>query len=461
MNVLILMVDEMAAWAIGSGVRTPNIDRLAARGVTYEAAYTPSPICVPARAAIATGKYVYETGNWSSAEAYDGRVPGWAHQVRDAGFEAVSIGKLHYKNGSLDTGFERQIEPIHIPGGEGWVRGLLRKPLCDYAPTAEMAQQIGPGHTAYHDFDRRVAREACEWLSDPARRARPWCAFVSFLSPHYPLIAPPEEYAQYDPAADAQAPEPVPDHPILQEMAGFFDHDAHFDADTRGIARASYRALCSFVDRLVGQVVDALEASGQAEDTLVLFTSDHGDMLGQHGFWAKSVMYEASARVPLIICGPGITPGRRDDPVSLIDIAPTVAQAMGLEVGAYTGRSLLAAPQDDSRTVLSEYHDGGASVGLTMVRWDDGGGRWKYVHYAEGYPPQLFELTADPQEAHNLASERPDQVAQARRRLSVWMDPEEVNLRAHADQALVIEQLGGRDALLAREQWNFTPADSR
>ena len=463
MNVLFIMCDEMSWWGMGHEnprVQTPNLDALAARGTRFTSAYTPSPICVPARASVATGKHVHETGHWSSAEAYDGTIPSYGHVLRDAKKTCVSIGKLHYRNGTDDTGFEEQIEPIHIPDGTGWVRGLLRKPVCSYDATAELAEMIGPGDSEYLQFDQRVATRACEWLSDARRKAQDWCGFVSFLSPHYPLIAPQAFYDLYDPKmfeAERQAP---PDHPILQELVQFFSHDDHFTRETRGIATASYYALCTFLDAQVGKVLTALENSGQAENTLVIFTSDHGEMLGEKGFWTKSNMYESSARVPLILAGPGIAHATRDDPVSLIDVAPTICAAMDVPSRQFSGHDLRQRP-DGSRTVLSEYHDGGASVGITMVRWNDGAECWKYVHYAEGQPAQLFNLTTDPAEESDLAPDHPDTCAEALHRLSRWMDPERVNAKAHADQAERVATMGGRDTLLAAPQWNFTPADSR
>jgi choline-sulfatase len=459
MNILLIMADELSTWGLGcydaAQKHTPNIDALAARGTRFDAAYTPSPICVPTRAAIACGRYVHEIGYWSSAEAYDGRVPSWGHKLQQAGIETTSIGKLHYRNATDDTGFDRQIEPIHIPGGTGWVRGLLRKPVCEYDATAELAEMIGPGESDYIQYDRRVTAETEQWLADPARRARPWAAFISYVSPHYPLIAPPEFYNLYDARALESGPEPLPDHPVLREIAGFFSHDEHFTPQTRGIARAGYFGLCAFIDAQVGRVLTALEASGQADETLVIFSSDHGEMLGHKGFWTKSTMYEDAARIPLIASGPGVTPGLRQDPVSLIDLAPTICEATGAEA-EFPGRSLLA-PPDLDRTVISEYHDGGSPVGMTMVRWGD----WKYIHYAEGHPPQFFNLARDPDENTDLSTAESEALAEARRRMAAILDPEEANTRAHADQARRVAELGGRDKLLAEPQWNFTPADSR
>jgi choline-sulfatase len=459
-NTLFLMVDEMAWWAVGSaaslGAKTPNIDALAARGMVFDAAYTPSPICVPARAAIATGRDVHETGYWSSAEPYDGALPSWGHRLREVGVEVVSIGKLHYRDEGDDTGFDRQIRPLHVHEGKGWLLGLLRRPVPRYDATAELAEDLGAGWTGYTRYDLGVTEAACAWLAEPERKARPWAAFVSWLSPHYPLIAPEEFLSLYDPADYTRPAEEVPDHPILREIAGFFAHDRHFTDDTRGLAHAAYRALCTFIDAEVGKVLAALDAAGQADDTLVIFTSDHGDMMGEKGFWTKSVMYESSVRVPLIVAGPGVAPGRRVDPVSLIDIAPTISAAMGQSCAGFSGRSLLA-PPEPGRSVLSEYHDGGCSVGMTMLRWQaPDGTQWKYVHYAEGHPPRLFDLTADPGETTDLATARPDIRAEAEARLAAIMDPEAVNARAHADQVRKMAEHGGRAAILGIPQWNFT-----
>jgi len=429
MNVLVMMVDEMSWWALGhvdAGVHTPNIDRLAARAQRFTQAYTPSPICVPTRAAIATGRYVHETRNWSSAEPYDGAQRGWAHAVRDAGHDCVSIGKLHYRGQDADP----------------------------FEGTDDMAREIGPGRTDYHDFDRRVTQVACDWLAEPARAERPWCAFVSWLAPHFPLIAPPEDYARYDPKAYESDAEPIPDHPILAALEVYFDHDRFFTPETRGIARAAYFGLCSFVDAQVGQVLDAVEQAGQAEDTLILFTSDHGEMLGEKGFWTKSTMYDSAARVPLLMAGPGIAAGDWDAPVSLIDLAPTICAAMEVtQIGSGTD---LRAP-DPARMVLSEYHDGGALVGMTMLRWGD----WKLVYFAEGHPPQLFHMPSDPEEQTDLSQIEHQVLQDGLTHLHQIMDPEAINTQCFLDQASRIAALGGEAAVRAKPQFGYTPADSK
>lgn len=457
MNVLFIMADELSTrglGAYGGAVHTPEIDRLAARGRRFDAAYTPSPICVPTRAAIATGRYLGDMGAyWDSVQAYDGRITGWGHRLQAAGVPVASIGKLHYKDRAAPTGFDVQIEPIHILNGLGWPAALLRNPVATYDSTHMMAQEIGAGESSYTAFDRRVADEACKWLD--AAPNTPWCAFVSFVSPHFPLIAPPEHFAKYDPKALESEAEPLPGHPILDEGWDFWDHDRYFTPETRGIGRAGYFGLCSFLDEQVARVLERLSANGLTDDTLVILTSDHGEMLGERGYWGKSTMYESSARVPLIVAGPEVSPGVEAAPVSLIDIAPTICRAVGVD-GDFPGVDL-AAPIDPDRTVLSEYHDSGFPVGMTMVRW----GKWKYVHYAQGHPPQVFDLAADPKEATDLSARRPDVVAEARRRLAAHFDPEAVDQKAHADQARLIAEMGGREKVLSWPSFDFTPADSR
>lgn len=453
-NVLFMMADELSWWAL-ERAQMPNLVRLRDRGTNFTNAYTPSPICVPTRAAIATGKEVHEIGCWSSAEAYDGTERSWGHALQDAGVAPVSIGKLHYRSGADDTGFVEQIEPVHILNGEGWVQALLRNPTAPYPTAHTLARDIGPGNSNYIDFDRRVTAEAVAWLQDPIRKAAPWCSFVSWLAPHFPLIAPPEDFALYDPTDYEAGPQTVSDHPVLQGLVDFFSHDVHFTPETRGVAAASYHGLCTFLDRQVGEVLDALEASGQADDTLIIFTSDHGEMLDEKGYWTKSVMYDSAARVPLFVAGPGFEPGVVDSPVSLIDIAPTICAVMGASCEGFSGVDLHA--PDPDRAVLSEYHDGGAITGMTMVRWD----RWKLVHYADGFAPQLFDMVADPQELNDLAQTHADVLAEGLRRLYALVDPDAANAQAFADQAKRVAAKGGAEAILAKEMFDYTPADSR
>ena len=463
-NILIIMSDEHAFEALGCYghpiVQTPNIDALAARGTRFANAYTPSPMCVPTRAAIATGRYPHETGYWDSAHPYDGEVPSWGHRLIESGRTCVSVGKLHFRSSDDDNGFAPELLPMHVVDGIGWTPGLLRDPLPDYSEqAAELARDTGVGESSYTDYDRRVCARACSWLEqDAPLQDDPWTLFVSFVAPHYPLSAPEEFFKLYptdalDPPRDRDG---VNRHPVLDALRAFYCYDDYFSDEKAMEARAAYYGLVSFLDHNVGRVLEALQRSRTADDTLVVYTSDHGELLGNHGLWTKQTMHEESAGVPLVLSGPGVTEGAvREDPVSLIDLYPTVLEVAGVEAAQDDpphGRSLMRA--NENRNVVSEFHDGGSPTGFFMVRW----ARWKLVYYV-GAPPQLFDIANDPQEMTDLA-ETPEfrgVLAEGEDRLRSVLDPEEVNARAFASQAERIEAYGGRTALERRSTFNHTP----
>ena len=293
--------------------------------------------------------------------------------------------------------------------------------------------------------------------------------FVSLVSPHYPLVAPSKFYDLYDPESVdfpiAYEHALRPRHAELKNIARFFDYDRHFDRRRVREARAAYYGLVSFVDDCVGRILSALNRSGQTDNTTVVYASDHGDMMGDHGFWTKQVMYEASAGIPMIAAGPGIPEGKRvGTGTSLIDLAATVVDVTDLlddTNDPFPGRSLrLIAWEDDdpNRTVFSEYHDGGSTTGAFMVRW----AHWKFVCYV-GHDAQLFNLALDPHELRNLAHDGvrdPDVLAarkEGERRLRAICDPEEVNARCFADQSRRIEELGGVEACKRAHAFNHTP----
>jgi choline-sulfatase len=223
-------------------------------------------------------------------------------------------------------------------------------------------------------------------------------------------------------------------------------------------AKAAYYGLTSFMDHCAGRVLKALEDSGQAGDTLVIYTSDHGDMMGDQGYWTKQVMYEASAGVPMIAAGPGIPSGKRvTTGTTLLDLAATARQVAGLPSGDGDGRSLTGianAADDPDRTILSEYHDGGSRTGTFMIRWQ----RWKYIHYC-GQPPQLFDLEDDPNELRDLAQDADYApiLVEGERRLRQICDPDAVNATAFRDQKAKIEALGGEEACASAYCFNHTP----
>ena len=487
-NLVIIMMDELARDGVGcyGGVGlTTHIDRLAARGCRFTSAYTPSPVCVPARAAFQSGLYVFQNRCWSNAQPYTGVPRGWAHCLRDAGYRTTSIGKLHYRCSEDDNGYEEELEALHVKDGEGWVYGLLRRQDHTAFDASGYAAARGPGEDGYSDYDRRVRDAAVNWLRNESAPAsdRPFALFVSFLRPHYPLTCPREFYDLYEledlPPIRFDGAAAEYRHPVLNAFRAYNDFDNHFPDDAaRNIARASYFGLCSFVDALVGDVLCALEQAGRLDDTVIVLTADHGDMNGHRGLWTKMVMYEDSVGIPLIVAGPGVRPGERSTQASLIDVHQTALEAAGMDSttleeggrgrgevttdvsGRYHGRSLLAlanAADDPTRCVFSEYHDGGSITGYMMLRE----GRWKYVAYA-GFAPQLFDLESDPFEGNDLGlSDRHRDIRQRlhNRMCREFDDPQTINALAFEDQAARIEALGGLDGIYARANYDHTPVE--
>ena len=473
-NVLVLMSDEHNPKFLGAAghpfIVTPNLDALAARGTRFASAYTTCPICVPARAAFAVGRYVNEIGYWDNADAYDGAIPSWHHALRERGHRVVSIGKLHFRGlPGDDHGFSEEILPMHVVEGIGDVKGLVRENIPTRKGGDKMAKRARPGESSYTAYDRDIAARAQVWLHEeaPKWRDKPWVMFVSFVLPHFPLTAPPHwfyRYWQQDlPLPKQYAKSQRPRHPYLAMYEHVVDYDSHFaSVDDVKRAVAGYAGLVSAMDENVGRVLSALRDAGLASSTRVIYTSDHGDNAGARGLWGKSTLYEESAGVPLLMAGPGIASGRVvGAPVSHIDCAPTILLAAG-EPARVGGRELPGASLFDvaqgiapTRPVISEYHATGSIGGAYMIRV----GRYKYCHYV-AHPPQLFDLVNDPEEITDLAGDaaHADVLRECEGRLRAALDPEAVDARAKRRQAELLARYGGREAALARGDLGFTPA---
>jgi choline-sulfatase len=473
-NMLFIMSDEHSNQTMGcsghSMVRTPNLDALAARGTRFTANYTPSPICVPARAALATGRYPHQTRNWCNGTPYFGEIGGWNHRLQEQGHRVVSIGKLHFRNETDDTGFDEQIIPMHVVNGVGDVAGAVRDqlPLPVRYQCKKLSEGVGGGDSPYLQYDRDILRESCNWLQEKAAKHtdKPWLLFVSFVCPHFPLVAPPEFYQLYDrsrlPELKATPGSGYKRHPWIDALAKCQIYDQYFTDETRSKARAAYLGMVSFLDDNIGTLLRTLEDSGLAGDTRVIYTSDHGDNLGARGLWGKSNFYEESAGIPLIMTGDGVPVGKvSNTAANLLDCYPTILDCAGIELTDeeenLPGQSLydIAAEGDDStRAVGGEYHAAGAASGAFMIRR----GRYKYVHYV-GYPSELFDLEADPEEMNNLADSA--DAAEIRegleRILHSMFDPEAIDKLAHDDQAALVAKHGGRDAVLNRGGFSGTP----
>jgi choline-sulfatase len=474
LNLLVLMSDEHNPKFLGAAghpfIETPNLDALAARGTRFASAYTTCPICVPARAAFAVGRYVHEIGYWDNADAYDGAIPSWHHALRDAGHRVVSIGKLHFRGRPGDDhGFSEEIVPMHIVEGIGDVKGLIRDNIPKRKGGDKMARRAGPGESPYTAYDRDIAARAQVWLHEeaPKWRDRPWVLFVSFVLPHFPLTAPPHWFYRYWqqelPMPKLYDAESRPRHPYLDEYAHAVDYDTHFTcaADVKR-ALAGYSGLVSAMDENVGNVLRALRDAGLDSSTRVMYTSDHGDNVGARGLWGKSTLYEESVGVPLLLAGPDVPAGRViQTPISQIDCAPTILEATGEppRVGGrdLSGASLFALANGamPARPVISEYHAIGSIAAAYMLRFD----RFKYCHYV-AYRPQLFDLAQDPEELVDLADDPryAAVIAEGERRLRAALDPEATDARAKRRQAELLARFGGREKALARGDLGFTPA---
>ncbi len=467
-NLLVIMSDEHNPKMLGAAghplVKTPHLDRLAERGTRFARAYTNCPICVPARASFATGRYVHDIEYWDNSIAYDGRVEGWGHRLQDAGIRVESIGKLHYRLESDPTGFDKQHIPMHIKDGVGMIHLSIRNQFPDFIPPAPqkgggaagIVLNAGRGESEYTRYDRRVADLASDWVRDAATRDAPWVLFVSFVTPHYPLVAPDEFFDLY-PVDDMPMPKlshhtNYKNHPWLDGYVKANAPAGASDAQHR-TAFAAYLGLCSFMDAMAGQVLTALEESGAAANTRVMYTSDHGDNTGARGLWGKSNHYEEASGVPLIVAGTDVPNGKvSQTPATLVDFYPSIIKATGaqLEDGiSFPGQSLfvLSTEMDNpDRIAFSEYHAAGSPSGAFMIRK----GNFKYIHYV-GYKPELFDLEKDPEEQNDLAGD--EQYAGILREyeslLRGMVDPDDADRRANAAQKALIENAGGPEAVMS------------
>ena len=327
----------------------------------------------------------------------------------------------------------------------------------------------GPASSTYLAYDRQIRDAAIAWLGRAARERsdKPWCLFVSFVCPHFPLVAPPEFYALYPlddlPLPRLRAPHEFPDHPVLRKLRAVQDYEDHFRDETHvRMAIAAYYGMVSFLDDNIGQVLRALDAGGLREDTLVVYTSDHGDNLGSRTFWGKSNMYEEAVGVPLILRGRGVPRGRRvETPVSLVDGYPTILEAVGVprtEAERCSARQLAPGPrprrgcradrvQRISRRRLDRRHLHGALRPLE-------------IRPLRGLPAAALRPRGRPRRDADLAGEagHEEAIAEGLRRLRAICDPAEVTARAFADQERRVEDLGGVEVVRKMGSYPYTPA---
>ena len=418
-NILILMADQMTPMALPMHGRkvapTPVMDRLAEHGVVFDAAYCASPLCAPSRAAFMTGALPSRIGTFDNAAEFRSDIPTFAHYLRAAGYRTLLCGKMHFCGPDQLHGFEERLTTDIYPADFGWTPDWDRP---EHRPSwyHNMSSVLDAGvtvRTNQLDFDEEVVFWARRSLYDIARtrEQRPFCLVASLTHPHDPFAIP-ERWWNAIPEHEVDLPTlsaaDVTLDPHSARLRGVCAMDAEPISEAHVLAaRRAYYGALAFVDEQFGAILATLEATGLARDTIVILTSDHGEMLGERGLWYKMSFFEGSARVPLIVKAPSLFASRRvPAAVSLIDLLPTLAEIAGDgQAPSYAapidGRSLLPHLTDGSGhdEACGEYLAEGATAPIVMLRR----GPLKLVHGLAD-PDQLYDVAADPFERSNLAS---------------------------------------------------------
>lgn len=457
-NILVLMSDQHSKHFLGSYgnplVRTPNLDRLAEAGMRFQNAYCAAPLCVPSRMAFMTGRRPTANRVWTNSHILSSAIPTWAHALGAAGYETALIGRMHFVGADHRHGFE--LRPIGeasatFPGASRLgVPQFVRVPGATSGQTRISVEMAGVGRNCYQGYDERIAAAACTYLRERAANGdgRPFAAVAGFVLPHCPFFAPRELFDYYYDRVDV--PEFSVDEPeAVHAFRRHRDIETPLPPERVRVARAAYCGMCEYLDRQVGRVLKALEESGLAENTLVIYCSDHGEMAGEHGCWWKSNYFEGSVGVPLIARMPGTVPaGTVNERVcSLMDCAPTFSEIANAEnLPRQDGHSLwteLQGTRDLTRVdeAFSEHGPARNDPASRMIRRD----AWKLYQYGDELPPVLYNLSADPEETRDLNADpdsRPKRDELLSRLRADW-DPADV---AEQNQALL-------DDLAALSAW--------
>lgn len=411
-NILIVMADQLSGVLFPDGpadfLHVPNLRALAARSTRYRNAYTGSPLCAPGRASFMSGQLPRRTQVYDNAAEFASDIPTYAHHLRRAGYQTCLSGKMHFVGPDQLHGFEERLTTDIYPADFGWTPDY-RKPgeRIDWwyhnlgsvtgAGVAEITNQ--------YEYDDEVAYNACRKLYDLARGGdeRPWCLTVSFTHPHDPFVARRKYWDLYEAAPELEPPQAIPydeqDSHSKRLMDASDWRAQEITPDHIRRARQGYFANISYIDDKLGELLDVLERTRQ--EAIVVFLSDHGEMLGTRGLWFKMSFFEGAARVPMMIAAPGMAPGLVDTPVSTMDLLPTICELAGIsisEIAPWTdGRSLVQGAEGRGPVAL-EYAAEGSIAPLVCLRDGD----WKYIA-CDSDPELLFDLRRDPGESVNLA----------------------------------------------------------
>ena len=416
-NILLIMADQLAPQFLPCYghplVQAPSLQRLAEEGVVFDAAYTNSPLCAPARFVMMSGRLPSKIGAWDNAAEFPAEIPTFAHYLEHLGYRTCLSGKMHFVGPDQLHGFGERLTTDVYPADFTWhpVWDHPEKRL-DWFHNMEVVTQAGPCvRSMYLDYDDEAVFKARRYLFERAREdtGEPFMLTVSLIQPHDPYLCRQREWDLYaDKEIDLPrlSPADACDPHSKRLRHGYGASDIDLDDDTIRNARRAYYGAISDIDNKVAGLLQTLKESGFEDNTIVIFTSDHGDMLGERGMWFKMSFLEHSARVPLIVHAPSrFTPRRVGAAVSLADIMPTLVDmatdGAGMDyVTPIEGRSLAhhLAGEAGHDEAIGEYFAEGTDTPIFMLRR----GTIKTI-YSDKDPLQLFDLANDPDETKNLA----------------------------------------------------------
>ncbi len=410
-NILLICTDQHRASITGCYenpvVHTANIDRLADEGMLFRNAYCNQPICVPSRMSFMTGRYPHEIETVHNNHVLDSRYPTLAHAACGAGYRTALAGRMHFVGPDQLHGYQQHV------GSDYTAYAYHTGKINRYNPLPGMLGNcflpdplltVGKGITSAQQLDIDTTQAAVEWLEEFEREENdsPFFLTVGYFAPHCPYIAPPRFYEKYEglvhpyELSEGELERLHPHHRLHRSQ---IEIDSIPSENIRK-ATVAYYGLVDFIDEQIGKLLTQIDRLGELDNTIVVYMSDHGEMLGEHGHWHKGTFYEGASRVPLIIRHPDF--GRStavDDPASLIDLYPTICDLVGREpVSGTHGRSLMR-KLDPKHPVLGEWYDDQGSH--RMVRR----GRYKLNVYSGHDLPELFDLHEDPDETKNLGED--------------------------------------------------------
>ncbi|MGI9483845.1 MAG: choline-sulfatase [Hyphomicrobiales bacterium] len=421
-NILLIMADQLAPQFTGAYghqlVKTPHMEALAAKGTRFDASYCNAPLCAPSRFSFMSGQLVTRIAAYDNASEFPAAIPTFAHYLRSMGYSTCLSGKMHFVGPDQMHGFEKRVTTDIYPADYAWTPDweLPDERIDKWYHNMDSVREAGVAATTFQiDYDEEVAFFAKRQIFDCAREGGgPFCLVASFIHPHDPYVARKDWWDLYE-HGDIDMPETVLEasqqDPFSRRLMDGIEASAvEVSDDEVRNARHAYYANTSYFDSKVGELVATLKEAQFLDNTIVIVTADHGDMLGERGLWYKMNFFEHSARVPLIMAGPGIARQTVPNACSLVDILPTLidvaASAGGVkpELGQpIDGRSLYplaTGGSDDVDEAIGEYCAEMTAHPVFMIRR----GKYKYIHCA-GDPPMLFDLAADPQERVNLADD--------------------------------------------------------